>query len=627
MPPNPNLPPAAANVLHSPIDLEKVPEVNQEWVNEVADRSELDTILTETRKIERDTVSAEEFDDEIREQYDLARRTNNPHLKAFHEGHAQRMEAAARQSRSDRGDRRLDTHANILQLARRSNPSALLATLEREGGMAAKVESAADLAANKAADDAKKNNDRHQRAEVLFRAATRHGSDRYTIDALRTQAGHDWLAAHKTSAHEEVAARTLKEHNRYPGAIGRLVYEINNEYQDRWDEAEQLNQDIVVSLRHWGIQEGRAYARQEDDVRDMLEDYQRVIDSLPVRDTARAEAVANYTRLRFRLESRCINDDILSGSSNPARAYTEDRGIRLHTDKGDLVVHEDGSTERPDVSGVWSRRTASGELWQPTTTELVIDPRAPVEPLNSAFNRWEETRTPEAAAAAYASLGEFIGQQSITEGQHTNTIYQLTEQIRQADDIIATAPATLASEQRALAVLRASVADPTAVTAKEQKAIDAQAQRVANIRGRLDQARTERPILEGRRSAEADARRLVREQLNPARYWHGYLEINSERRVAEVRGGRMLGRLAAGREAQRATDALPAEPIILSDGRLVFDTATVNNFESPTPTQRQYAIDNGLPIPEWHMWADGTSAVYDLRNRRTAQFYPDGTRV
>jgi hypothetical protein len=588
------------------------------------DRNGLDAILREARAIELDTVSAQARTDQYNQTEalrDRARATHNVALEAKWQGVMDQLDSTRDQGNRDRQHRADQNNTNFDALVDNSNPTSLLDVLRRERAAADESDVVAGRAAGYAHADATTAGNAGRDALVDYTSTTRHHAsiplpthpDRATERELQRAelerrrlvmrgVNHDTsratVGARGARTAAERSQRHYDEQEWYPDAVQQLADRLRQRHEANWQAAEVANHQITSELRTWGIQQGPDYAAQEDTLRNMLESYRGAIDNLPRVDSARAEALANYTRLRYRLESRSLLDDTLAGQVNPDREFTGNRGILLRDQSGnEVIIHDDGSTER-DEGGIFMRRDASGVESRPQRTEIVIDPNAPVDPVDVAFARWEETRTPEAAATAHASLGEFVREQGAQEMDHTAAINNLSQEIAAADQVIATAPAELSTAQTELARLQAAVADPTALTKQERRVIDAQTSQVAAIQDRLTAAQRNRPQWVTMRRAEAQARSQVREQLNPARFWHGYLEVNSDRRVAEAQGMR-IGRMFTRRAAQRETDALPAEPILHHDGTLSFDSATINGVFANT----------------WYIRSDGEATRQDASGR------------
>lgn len=630
---NPNQPlPQNPNAYTGPAGGEPIPDANLPWDTEMDDRNSLDAVLREARAIELDTVSAQARTDQYNETEalrDRARATHNVALEAKWQGVMDQLDSARAQGNRDRQYRADQNNANFDTLVDNSNPTSLLNVLRGERAAADESDANAARTAGYAHADATTAGNAGRNALVDYTSTTRHTAaiplpthpdrtierqlQRAELDRRRLlmrEVNHGTSSATVGARGARTAAERSQRHydeqEWYPDAVQQLADRLQQRHEANWQAAEAANYQITSELRTWGIQQGPDPGG-EARVRAMLESYRGAIDNLPRVDSARAEALANYTRLRYRLESRSLLDDTLAGQVNPDREFTGNRGILLRDQSGnEVIIHDDGSVER-DEGGVFVRRDASGQVSMPLRTEIVIDPDAPVDPVDVAFARWEETRTPEAAAAAHASLGEFVREQGAQEMGHTDAINTLDQRITATDQVIANAPAELSTAQTELARLQAAVADPTAPTKQERKAIDAQTEQVAAIQKSLADARRDRPQWITMRTTEVQARRQVREQLNPALFWHGYLEVNSNRSVAEAQGTR-FGRIFARRAAQRETDALPAEPILHHDGTLSFDSATIN----------------GVHADNWYLRSDGEATRRDATGR-WIRYRPNGT--
>jgi hypothetical protein len=668
---NPNAAPypAAPNLAPDPITVEEVPQVNQPWENEVQDRHELDGVLRTARRIEQDEAAANDRVDQLQECYagiQEARRTGNTGQEAFYQRIADQLSGAIYQGMRDRSVRRDDNDAALDQLMARSNPSALLHTLEREADAAREQSVQHDRAAAGAGSKAARADSTRMRSETMYYAATRYNTLNPTTDddekkqrerimrEINSNTSGDAIDARSASRRQEFAERTRDYAAGYPGAVDGLADRLRRRYAAEWSRADRLNRDINDDLRTWDVLAGPSHPNQPDDVRDQLVQLQESIDRLPPHDTARAEAQANYTRLRYRVEERLMHQANLNGDDPADRAgeYTANRGILLYGGTAnEVIIHDDGSTERPDpTTGDWVRRNANGELWTPTTTELVIDPDAPVQPVGRAFSAWEENRTPETAAAAYASLTEHVREQSAVEAQHSHNIHRIDTETRSNNELITQATDTIAENNRTIPTLRSEIAANTTerdtlnantsrnraenkrlaelndLIPKQEEEVRSRTDQNTNLSQTITDARADNARLAGERVAEIDARRSVREGLNPARYWHGMLEVNAERTVAEARA-RGIGRWIARRNAQRETDALPEAPTVLADGSLIFDTATINGRLVPTPEEREEALRTGQPIPNWQIWPDGTTSRYDLRTGNFVYYAPNGRRL
>lgn len=665
---NPNLAapyPEDPNLAPAPPTIEAVPEVNEPWENEQVDRQRLDGILQTARRIEMDEAASAERVRQLREAEAgliQARRAGNDGQINFYQGIADQLVASIHQGMRDRSVRRDDNEAALDSLLADTNPTALLTTLRRESTAAQANTAGHNTAARKASDKARTASATGTAAEVRYHAATRHFANNppadedektrraRTMRELDSSTSADSIAARKANRAAEFAARTRDYNAGYPDAVDDLADHLERRFATEWNNAERLNRTVVHELRNWDPLAGPSDPNQADRVRQQLVQFQACIDRLPRHDTLRAEAQADYVRLRHRFESRMIHEGNLNGEPSQTAAFTENRGVLMYEGTAEeVILHEDGSTERPDpATGNWVRMTASGEPWTPPApTELVIDPNAPVQPLDRAFAAWEENRTPETAAAAYASLTEHINRQGGVEAQHTANIRQYNTEIQSNDalevqcndaitdntDAINALNPQLAANRSALGTINATLAaEGRGATKAEQKQIktlnETIAQQEEEIRSRTDQntnlantitqAQADTVRLRGQITTENAARERVREGLNPARYWHGFLEINAERRVAEARASK-LGRFLARREAERATDALPAAPMLLADGSLVFDTAVINSRRTPTDAERQ-AATSGDVLPSWQIWQDGTSARYDTRIRETVYY-------
>jgi hypothetical protein len=653
-----------------PIAIEEVPPANTEWDQETHDRRELDQILIDLHKIPNFTAATPN------KRLEAAQEGLNKAVLEGNDALAQdyRFQIADIQGARTRAANKSNAQMDALNdrfdtLIANSNPTDLLRTIYRQrsattndhlgkGDVAVHLEGRAT--------SARDNSDDH---EVRYTAATRYYANHPTTDAseqknrerilreMNSDASEQLIKAGNARTAADDMARLRDQSAHLPAAVDALAQRLESRFAAGWIASERAIQDATHNLRSWDVLAGQSYPGQADDVRRQLAHLQSCIDRLPERDSSRAEAQADYVRLRYRFEERLINEGNMDGEPSRTAEYTHNRGILLYEGTAEQVVlHEDGSTERPDpATGEWVRTTANGEIWTPPApTELVIDPSRPAQPLSTAFRNWEENRTPETAAEAYASLTEHINREGAIETRHTQNIHQMNTEIqnnddaevqyndtiRENNDFITTATPELANNRHDLATINATLArESRGATRAENKEINRLNQLISEqeeeIRSRRDQntnlAQSIRDLqadtvrLRGHITTETADRARVREGLNPARYWHGYLEINAERSVAEARGG-LFGRFTVRREAQRATDALPAPPMMLADGSLIFDTAMINSRITPNRAEREAAA-RGDVLPSWQIWPDGTSARYstDRRYRRETIYYrPNG---
>ena len=610
------------NTLLAPQPLETVPGPNQPWDDE-PDRAELDDILIRTRQVETDEVNARARHSQYYEAESAADQAAADG-DAITEAHFRRIQAQLASSVNvgiaQRDRRRRELGDQIFDLSGRTNPTELLATMQNAYNAASHDRTRARDTADDADTAAARTGTTYSRSELDYHRTTRHHAANPTTDPAETrrrgatmrevnaQTSRDARHARNAQTTSDTRERHSQYADRYPDAVRDLADRLRQRHEAAWNDARRESAQIRGELGNWGINDDPDYPAQEADIRNMLEDYRTAIESMSPFDTARAEALADYTRLRYRLEQRAVLNDTLENNVQPNREFTGNRGIWIRDHSGEeVIIHEDGSVER-DEGGEWIRRDANGRVWDPEPTALIIDQGrvATAEPLATSFSRWEVTRSPEDAQAAYDSLTAEIQARGAVEADHTERINSLSDRIDEASDIMTRVPGELSTASAELARIQGAVSDPANISKKEQKAIDAQQQVVNDLTTRLNDARRDHPAMVAQRNAEYDARRHVREELNPMRYWHGFFEVGSRRTVAEAQA-RGIGRWAARREAERQQDALPAEPVLTRAGMLNFDTAVINSVRSDS----------------WAMRSDGAAVRRD-RSGRDRQYDPDG---
>lgn len=640
-----------------------MPQSNAPWESETADRRELDTLFQELQKTPQYTATTPNR--RLEEAQRLLQKAEDEQNDAVASEY--RMQIASIQDARRRAEHRsnarfadVDSRIDTL-VGPDSNPSALLKTIYLEQSASRDNHiGRRDVAAHlegKAAEVKDESDD----LEVRYIAISRYFANNPTADAkelsdrakilaeLNNRASATAIASGSARrSHEDMARmRDLSAH--LPASLLKIAQRIENRYAADWATAEQLTADVTTDLRSWDILGGPRYAGQEDNVRQQLVSLQACIDRLPRHDDMRAEALANYTRLRYRLEERMIHEGNINGAPRTTAEFTANRGILLYEGTAnEVVIHDDGSTERPDPeTGNWVRRSADGQPWVPQKTELVIDPGADALPVGEAFSAWEENRTPKTAAEAYASLTKHINTEVANETAHSQNISQIDTETASNESLIQRADGAIAENNHVIPTLNAQIAanhaerdtldanddrskqdnkrlaELDALIPQQEAEVKARIEQNANLTQTIADALADNVRLAAQRTAEIAARRRVREALNPARYWHGLLEVNAERTVAEARA-RGLGRWLARREAERARDSLPAVPTVLADGSLIFDQAVINGRGVPTEAEIAEAREADAPIPSWQIWPDGTASRYDLRRGSFVQYSPNG---
>ncbi|MEK7153086.1 MAG: hypothetical protein AAB834_04005, partial [Patescibacteria group bacterium] len=331
----------------------------------------------------------------------------------------------------------------------------------------------------------------------------------------------DTIAARKAAQERDlrVTARSMIEG--FDQSIAAVLNHESDRHQAIRDRVDAYVRDTTVELGFWGIQEGEDYPGQDSYVRQRLEELRGILENpneLGVHDSARAEAIGDYVRLRYRVEARGINHADPHGHQ---ATYTPDRGIRVNLGTpDDTVLYENGDMIRVGA-GETARRNPAGHEVHPDDVDLVdlTEPvTIPAAPLETTVADWEERRTPESGAEAHAALSQYI---SHLEAQE---------------------PAWAARAD----AIRAQLLQPNHPTTAAR-------------------LRAEGAAIDGQRS-----------RLNSAKYLLGFIETAAIRPdEPQQRRARRLGRATLRRSAEMET---PSEPQLLRDGSLWWDGMTIHGI-------------------------------------------------
>jgi hypothetical protein len=580
--------PAFANQAPPPPAPETVPDPNQQLTQEQwsLQRGELDSLLTELSKSHAEQTNI---------QRNQQNNVYDPYNKAVNDAKAQ----AALQDVMDRrygsansNQPQTSIFERIDNLVRNSNTSEMLSLLDEKVGIARANRTAADervRGANGAETKAQKaTTEQHVSLATHYGITHSHATApplaslpeaggvrkretnrrKRLEDASMGIAVAGSISAGKADAELGKAVRSEGRVGDFHTDLEDITAYIRRDHEAVRADIDHLEQSVTDELDQWSIRRTSPAPGQEQGIRDDLEDMRLDIESLSPHDGLRAESLANLTRLRYRLESRGINQDLSTGSAQHDGRYTPDRGIILHRGTpNEVIIYDDGTTSRvPQGATTHVRRLASGQVYTPPVATIDLDAPRPVDaygqPRTAAevFKEWEANRTPESAANAHAALSHYV------EGQQQ----QVNQQLSAIDTY-----RTGATERRDHIAQIRTDAQGRALTAVENQAIaDAQAE-ITRLQG-LEQT-AQQNIL------------TVRSRLNPANYWKNFLEVNTQRTETQTRGRFITKQVVA--------PVATLAPELRSDGAVVVNQATIN----------------GRRRDQWHIWPDGMAAFYDGR--------------
>jgi hypothetical protein len=382
--------------------------------------------------------------------------------------------------------------------------------------------------------------------------------------------GHQHSAARDTiAATKRAQARDRIDQNtqHIEGFDGRLTAIANNLVNRHEVNRLRISDPIDVStreMRSWALHENEDHPGQSDALRFELRVISHALNNpniLGPHDSARAELVGDYNRLRYRLEARGIHLTDPADFQDPhynGPVHSVDGGIVVNDGTPDAVVlYENGDSRRIGLGDTARRNPAGHEVETP-----VLDLATPVTlPAGVNTDRlvatWEESRQPDAARDAHEAIGRDI-------------------------DVLQTRDNDLSSDATRLSgALRTTVEAITALgtpTTPEQQA-------------ELTRLQTERTRLTAEATRVRNDRRAVRERLNPAQYLRSFIELGAtmpeEANGLGTRARRIGGRLLG----QTVQSDVPSVPQILRDGSIVRHNFTLNGHTGT-----------------WRFYADGRSA-------------------
>jgi hypothetical protein len=388
-----------------------------------------------------------------------------------------------------------------------------------------------------------------------------------TAELNRVMANREPLQAALTvgqhnSARAAVAATKLEQsrdrhhHNTamregFHDELADIAADLRAEHDGHYNYIRSMVNMATQNMRSWNIQEGENYPGQSDSLRiqlqyvsDALQDPNRLGSS----DSARAELLGDYVRLRYRLEARGIH---LRDPSVPGPVFTEDGGIRVHEGSAEeTVVYANGDSTRTsdidpkiDPSGNPIRRNPAGNPVAPEDIPAVDlstpSTRPQTETTETLFNTWEESRTPADALEAHTAL-----MNDIRGMQHRD------DQLSARANVINTRLVEVPAELRANQLAQATIGTPS--TPQE-------ASELLRLQNEASRLRTEETSLRAEAPVVIGARRRVREQLNPAQYARSLIEVGATlpAQEAQPRGVRRMARRVLGRTVEIAIDTPP----------------------------------------------------------------------
>lgn len=622
----PNLPPpqqnpAAANLLNTP-NLEPVPDTNQvmtqeQWANDQHELNQLMHQLSETHRHE----------------------SNIPRLMS--DGLIDPSEEAGH--RQDLANQRAGIFQRIAGLSANSDSSQIIGILETQAGIAGGNRQAANDRVAEAHTAAGKARLTGTVAEVKYHDTTRgYAADPTTdTDTLKGRAKevniYNAAAARDTGkarlADEERAnsiTSRAKSHG-FEQSLTHIADSLRQQHENSRVQIEAVVNDATQELSDWDIRGGEAYPGQEQVIRQRLQELDQQLGGLSQFDTLRAQAQGEYVRLRYRLESRGIIRDAVSGAPSSDRQHLPNGGIRINANtNAEVIIYPNGVSARPDGNGGFDHRMPSGREWQPTEEaadavrpidedDLYLqEARARVARANpgmnpddqerralqqAAFNRWEENRTPATAAVAHERLGEFLERQDQREAQLGGHLQRITGEIAGYQQAITDAQnqyQTAAAEASRLNALGNLNPDQQQ---QWQDAMDAMTTAQAAEQTAIQEANANIPRLQQDQARVEAGIQRTRETSNPYRYWRAFMEVNPNphNHPAAVQARWMMGHTV------RTQGNPPVQPRLLSDGSLLLNNAEIN----------------GIRDPQWRIWPDGVTS------RQTPQgpqyFRPNGT--
>lgn len=353
-------------------------------------------------------------------------------------------------------------------------------------------------------------------------------------------------------------------------AIERIVTSVQRGHEASITRVEAEVTQATDLLRQWDFQAVPSNPGLQQDVRDSLGRIQADLNNPSLfspYDAERARLAASYTRLRYRLEQRCIN---FNAPGNPGPYMESDGGIVIHEgDPEEITIYANGDTWAPgDV-----RRNAFGH--EVTTEDLLAqqpeleDERVPSIPALAAFARWEESRNPDNAEEAYAAINQSISSLESNE----NALNAHADQLRETMTILHTREAELIAKPK--------------LTSQETTELRTVQQSLT--RTRRDSMRV------------VDQRRQLREELNPLVYGRSLIESSSNRPEPQPqRKRRLLGLFALGKTVE---SELHSNPAVQQDGSLIVNNLRMNGRRGT-----------------WRIYADGRAGQL-LYDETTATYY------